>query len=156
MSIHIITDSAVDVAEESKSRLYSAVPLTVSFGEEDFADGVTLSKDEFYNRLERSKELPRTSQPSPDAFEEVFSRLQEQGESAVVITISSGVSGTYQSACLAAEDFPNVRVVEFFPDVVHEFRRFFRFPVADDNQTVFVVRSGVCHQGVSPCFDAGE
>lgn len=112
MSIHIITDSAVDVAEQNKSRLYSVVPLTVSFGEEDYADGVTLSKDEFYERLEKSKELPRTSQPSPDAFEEVFKRLQEQGESAVVITISSGVSGTYQSACLAAQKYPNVRVVD--------------------------------------------
>ena len=112
MSIHIITDSAADLTEENKRRLYAVVPLSVSFGEEVFADGVTLSKDKFYERLERSKELPRTSQPSPEAFEKVFRKLQEQGDSAVVITISSGLSGTYQSACLAAQKYPNVRVVD--------------------------------------------
>ena len=112
MSIHIITDSAADLTEENKRRLYAVVPLTVSFGEEVFADGVTLSKDKFYERLEKSKELPRTSQPSPEAFEKVFRELQEKGDSAVVITISSGLSGTYQSACLAAQKYPNVRVVD--------------------------------------------
>jgi DegV family protein with EDD domain len=112
MSIHIITDSAADLTEENKRRLYAVVPLSVSFGEEVFADGVTLSKDKFYERLEKSKELPRTSQPSPEAFEKVFKKLKEQGDSAVVITISSGVSGTYQSACLAAQKYPNVRVVD--------------------------------------------
>ena len=112
MSIHIITDSAADLTEENKRRLYAVVPLSVSFGEEVFADGVTLSKDKFYERLEKSKELPRTSQPSPEAFEKVFRKLQEQGDSAVVITISSGLSGTYQSACLAAQKYPNVRVVD--------------------------------------------
>lgn len=112
MSIHIITDSAADLTEENKRRLYAVVPLSVSFGEEVFADGVTLSKDKFYERLEKSKELPRTSQPSPEAFEKVFRKLKEQGDSAVVITISSGLSGTYQSACLAAQKYPNVRVVD--------------------------------------------
>ena len=112
MSIHIITDSAADLTEENKRRLYAVVPLSVSFGEEVFADGVTLSKDKFYERLEKSKELPRTSQPSPEAFEKVFRKLQEKGDSAVVITISSGLSGTYQSACLAAQKYPNVRVVD--------------------------------------------
>lgn len=112
MSIHIITDSAADLTEENKRRLYAVVPLSVSFGEEVFADGVTLSKDKFYERLEKSKELPRTSQPSPEAFEKVFRKLQEQGDSAVVITISSDLSGTYQSACLAAQKYPNVRVVD--------------------------------------------
>ena len=58
MSIHIITDSAADLTEENKRRLYAVVPLSVSFGEEVFADGVTLSKDKFYERLEKSKELP--------------------------------------------------------------------------------------------------
>lgn len=112
MSIHIITDSAADLTEENKRRLYAVVPLSVSFGEEVFADGVTLSKDKFYERLEKSKELPKTSQPSPEAFEKVFRKLQEKGDSAVVITISSGLSGTYQSACLAAQKYPNVRVVD--------------------------------------------
>lgn len=112
MSIHIITDSTVDCAASYKDRFYSIVPLTVSFGEEEYIDGVTLSKDEFYSKLEKCKDLPTTSQATPDAFEKVFKKLREQGDSAIVITVSSKLSGTYQSACIAAQDYPNVRVVD--------------------------------------------
>ena len=111
MAVRIITDSTVDIADKYRN-LFTVVPLTVSFGEKDYIDGVTLNKQEFYQKLVSSPELPKTSQATPAAFEEVFRKLQEQGDEAVVITVSSRLSGTYQSACIAAEDFSNVRVVD--------------------------------------------
>ena len=111
MAVRIITDSTVDIADKYRN-LFTVVPLTVSFGEKDYIDGVTLNKQEFYQKLVSSQELPKTSQATPAAFEEVFRKLQEQGDEAVVITVSSRLSGTYQSACIAAEDFDNVRVVD--------------------------------------------
>lgn len=111
MSVKIIIDSTVDMSEKYSKKV-TIVPLTVSFGETDYIDGVTIDKQTFYQKLVASKELPKTSQATPDAFIKVFKDLQQKGEEAVVITVSSRLSGTYQSACIAAEDFPNIRVVD--------------------------------------------
>ena len=111
MPVRIITDSTVDIADKY-SNLFTVVPLTVTFGEKDYIDGVTINKQEFYQKLVSSPVLPKTSQATPAAFADVFRDLQEKGDEAVVITVSSRLSGTYQSACIAAEDFPNVRVVD--------------------------------------------
>ena len=111
MAVKIITDSTVDIASQYKNK-FTVVPLTVSFGDTDYIDGVTLSKQEFYQKLISTKEFPKTSQATPDAFAKVFRALREKGEEGVVITVSSRLSGTYQSACIAAEDFPNIRVVD--------------------------------------------
>lgn len=112
MSIRIITDSTVDTSAAFGEKIAANVPLTITFGEEDYIDGVTINKNEFYDKLVSSEELPKTSQASPDAFVKVFEELTARGESAVVITVSSRLSGTYQSARIAAEDFPNVQVVD--------------------------------------------
>lgn len=111
MAIRIITDSTVDIADKY-SDLFTVVPLTVTFGEKDYIDGVTITKQEFYQKLISGPDLPKTSQATPAVFAEVFRKLQEEGDEAIVITVSSCLSGTYQSACIAAEDFPNVRVVD--------------------------------------------
>ena len=111
MAVRIITDSTVDIPDKYSS-LFTVVPLTVSFGETDYIDGVTINKQDFYRMLTSSPELPKTSQATPEAFAKVFRKLQENGDEAIVITVSSHLSGTYQSACIAAEDFPNVRVVD--------------------------------------------
>ncbi len=111
MAVRIITDSTVDIAEKYSS-LFTVVPLTVSFGDEDYIDGVTINKQEFYEKLTSAPELPKTSQATPEVFIKEFEKLKEKGEEAVVITVSSRLSGTYQSACIAAEDYPNVRVVD--------------------------------------------
>ena len=111
MAIRIIIDSTVDIPDKSSDH-FTVVPLTVSFGEKDYIDGVTLNKQEFYQKLVSSPELPKTGQAAPASFAEVFRKLKEKGEEAVVITVSSRLSGTYQSACIAAEDFENVRVVD--------------------------------------------
>ena len=102
MSIRIITDSTVDTSAAFGEKIAANVPLTITFGEEDYIDGVTINKNEFYDKLVSSEELPKTSQASPDAFVKVFEELTARGESAVVITVSSRLSGTYQSARIAA------------------------------------------------------
>ena len=111
MAIRIIIDSTVDIADKYISQ-FIVVPLTVSFGETDYIDGVTITKQEFYQKLLSSPELPKTSQATPETFAKKFRQLRDQGDEGVVITVSSCLSGTYQSACLAAEDFENIRVVD--------------------------------------------
>lgn len=102
MSVKIIVGSTCDVEEDIKKDLI-VVPLHVTFGEEDFLDSIDITKDEFYERLERKKEFPKTSQPTPMAFMEAYKKVIDNGDEAVVIVISSKLSGTYQSAKIAAK-----------------------------------------------------
>ena len=111
MSVQIIVDSTVDMPERIKKH-FRIVPLTVHFGTEEFIDGVTIDKKRFYERLVESDVLPTTSQATPAAFQKEFEEVDADGDSAVVITISSKLSGTYQSACIAAADFDNIFVVD--------------------------------------------
>lgn len=105
MSVTIIVDSTADMPVELKSRCH-VVPLTVHFGEEEYVDGVTIGHKEFYEKLVESDVLPTTSQATPASFEEVFAKLTEAGDTAVVITLAAELSGTYQSAVIAAADYP--------------------------------------------------
>lgn len=111
MSVQIIVDSTVDLPQRCLDKV-RAVPLTIRFGEEEWVDGVTITKQRFYERLVESDQLPTTSQATPAAFAGVFEEVARAGDSAVVLTISSKLSGTYQSACLAAEAYPNIFVVD--------------------------------------------
>ena len=111
MKTRIIIDSTADLSAELKSKL-SIVPLTVHFGDEEYLDGVTIDHKTFYEKLIESDELPTTSQATPDSFIKEFDKVKEAGESAVVITFSSKLSGTYQSAVIAAEDFDNIYIVD--------------------------------------------
>lgn len=111
MGICIITDSASDLDQNELQGVH-VIPMTVSIDGDTFRDGVDITKDQFYNRLETSEEMPVSSLVSPAQFEEVFEKLTEEGMEAIVITISSGLSGTYQSALIAAEDYAMVSVVD--------------------------------------------
>ncbi|MBQ8207251.1 MAG: DegV family protein [Clostridia bacterium] len=102
--VRIIIDSTTDVIEEIKARL-TIVPLTINFGDEEFIDGVTINHKTFYEKLVESDVLPTTSQAAPDAFDRVFKETVEAGDDAVVITLSSKLSGTYQSAIIAAAEY---------------------------------------------------
>lgn len=104
MSVKIITDSTADMPDSQKKRT-TIIPMRIRFGGEEYIDGVTMSRQEFYAKLLENKELPATSQPSPAAFADAFEKVVNEGDSAVVITISGKLSGTYQSACLAAEEY---------------------------------------------------
>ena len=111
MNVELIVDSTVDVPECVRSRL-TVVPLTIHFGQEEFLDGVTMDRHRFYERLVESDVLPTTSQATPDAFIKEFEKARQAGESAVVITLASKFSGTYQSAMIAAADYENIYVVD--------------------------------------------
>jgi DegV family protein with EDD domain len=84
----------------------------VNFGTEEYIDGVTIDHKTFYEKLIESDVLPTTSQATPAAFMEEFEKAKEAGESAVVITLASQFSGTYQSAMIAATDFDNIYIVD--------------------------------------------
>lgn len=111
MKTRIIVDSTADLVPEIKERVHT-VPLTVHFGDEEYIDGVTIDHKTFYEKLIESDVLPTTSQATPDAFMKEFEKAKQAHESAVVITLSSNFSGTYQSAMIAAEDYENIYVVD--------------------------------------------
>ena len=111
MKTRIIVDSTADLMPEYKERV-SVVPLTVHFGDQEYIDGVTIDHKTFYEKLVESDVLPTTSQATPDAFMKEFDKVKEAGESAVVITVSSKLSGTYQSATIAASEYENIYIVD--------------------------------------------
>lgn len=105
MKIRMITDSASDLLAPHRPEI-TVLPMTITFGEEEFRDGVDLTHRQFYEKLIEGEELPTTSQIAPARFEEAFRAAVEAGESVVAVVLSSKLSGTYQSACIAAEEFP--------------------------------------------------
>lgn len=106
MAIRFIVDSAADIIPSEAEELgLIHLPLKVLFGDEEFADAVDLSHQEFYEKLVESDILPTTSQIPPADFMDAYEKVVEAGDTAVVITISSKLSGTYQSAMIAAEDY---------------------------------------------------
>ena len=111
MSVRIVIDSTVDVAPELAER-FVTVPLTVTFGNQEFIDGVTITHHEFYNRLIESDVLPTTSQATPGAFDKVLSEIAQAGGTAVILTLAHQLSGTCQSARLAAAEYREFYVVD--------------------------------------------
>ena len=111
MKTRIIVDSTADLLPKIRERV-SVVPLTVHFGDEEYVDGVTIDHKAFYEKLVETDVHPTTSQATPAAFEEEFEKAKQAGESAVVITLASQLSGTYQSAVIAAQEYENIYVVD--------------------------------------------
>lgn len=105
MAVRIVTDSTADLSlSQAKELGIKIVPLTVFFGEDAYLDGVELDNASFYQKLATSKDLPRTSQPSPAAFQEAYTQLLQEGADGILsIHLSSKLSGTYQSACTARD-----------------------------------------------------
>ena len=115
--IRVVTDSACDLSGPlAEERGITVVPLSIRFGSEEFADGSTLSTDDFWSRCAASPVLPETSAPSPGAFQQAFEAAATDGYDGVLcINLSGGVSATYQSAVAAAKsvtDRINVRTVD--------------------------------------------
>ena len=105
MKVKIIVDSTADMPLEMKERI-SVVPLTIRFGDQEFIDGVTIDSKQFYEMLVECDQLPTTSQASPFVFSEAYEKALEEADQVVVLTVSSRLSGTYQSAAIAAEEYP--------------------------------------------------
>lgn len=111
MKTRIIVDSTADLMPGYKEQV-RVVPLTVHFGDREYIDGVTIDHKTFYEKLVEEDTLPTTSQATPDAFTKEFEAAKQAGESCVVITLSGKLSGTCQSASIAAADYENVYVVD--------------------------------------------
>lgn len=106
MSVRIVVDSASDLTKERADEMQlDYMPLKTIFGETEYLDGVTLSHREFYEKLIECGTIPTTSQVSPHDFEEKFKEIKEAGDTAVVICLSSLLSGTYQSAHIALDGY---------------------------------------------------
>ena len=111
MKTRIIVDSTADLMPRYKEQV-RVVPLTVHFEDEEYVDGVTIDHKTFYEKLVESDVLPTTSQATPEGFIREFEKVREAEEEAVVITLASNFSGTYQSAMIAAADYENIYVVD--------------------------------------------
>ena len=105
MKVRIITDSAADLPAPFRPEV-TVLPMAITFGEEQYLDGVDLTHRQFYEKLIEGEVLPTTSQINPAQFEGAFRQAVDAGESVVAILLSSKLSGTCQSARIAAEEFP--------------------------------------------------
>lgn len=102
--IHLITDSAADFEPRELEQLnIVCIPLSVRFGDADYQENVNLTKDQFYELLLNSGELPKTSQASPQILLDLFVNARDAGDEAIYFTLSSALSGTYQSACMTRD-----------------------------------------------------
>ena len=102
--IRIITDSTCDLTKADQEKLgITVIPLQVLFGTTHYTDGIDLSVEAFYQKLETEKELPTTTQINPDTFINAFEEYLKQGDEIIAILLSSHLSGTYQSAVIAKE-----------------------------------------------------
>lgn len=102
MNLSFIVDSASDMKKSPGMDIpLTIVPLNVQFGDDHYLDGINITEDEFYQRMAREPELPKTSQPSPQSFFEAFQTEVKKGNDVLYIGISSNLSGTVQSATIA-------------------------------------------------------
>jgi DegV family protein with EDD domain len=107
----IITDSTADFTKELYEQLdIGMVPLTIQLGEKRWRDFYDMQPDAYFPILRASTDFPMTSQPAPQDFINAYTPFVEKNEPILSIHISSGLSGTYQSACLARANFPDARI----------------------------------------------
>ena len=105
MTVKIITDTLSDITADMAAELgVTVVPLYVRFGEEIYRDRVDITTEEFYRRLVSESSLPSTTQPTPNDFMEIYQAAARETDEILVVTVSSKLSGTYQSATQAAKE----------------------------------------------------
>jgi len=112
--VYIVTDSTADLTEEEVKQFeISIVPMNISIDDENYIDGVTITKDEFKQKMIASAELPKTAQPSIGRFVEVYDELGKNGDSVISIQMMRSISGTVDAARQAADiTETNVTVVD--------------------------------------------
>lgn len=104
--IKILIDSASDIdMQEAKTLGVDMIPMQIQFGDMEYMDGINLSHREFFEKLIESNEIPKTSQINEFRFVEKFEELTRNGNDVIAITMSSKLSGTYNSAVAAAKKF---------------------------------------------------
>lgn len=109
----IIVDSGSSIKIEEKE-LYGIdiLPIQLMMGEDSFLDGVNLSTEEFYSRLKDSSQFPKTSLPSLEEAQKLVDLYTSQGDEVLIITLSSGISGTYQALRMLFDEYENVEVFD--------------------------------------------
>ena len=113
--VRIITDSAADLEPREYEKLgVACIPLRVAFGDSEYQENVDLGKDRFYELLLGTGEFPKTSQASPHVLADLFEEARAAGDEAIYITLSSTLSGTYQTALMVQEDaeYPGAHVFD--------------------------------------------
>lgn len=109
----IIVDSGSSIKVEEKEKYgVDILPISLQMGDDSFLDGVNLSTEEFYNRLRNSNQFPKTSLPSLVMAQELVDFYTKQGDEVLIITISSGISGTYQTIKMLFAEYINVEVFD--------------------------------------------
>ncbi len=113
--IKVLVDSSSDYGmDEVREKNLEFVPIHVTIDQKDYADGIDFAKDEFYTLLKESRDFPKTSQPSPEAFLSYFRNAQEKGDTIICILLSSALSGTCQSAMIAKDivEYENIYIID--------------------------------------------
>lgn len=113
--IRFLIDSSSDYdVKEAKNKGIEYVPITITIGDKTFFDDGNISKDEFYKMTQESEEFPKTAQPSPQEFLDIFKAVKEQNDELICVLLSSGLSGTVQSATLAKSmvDYDGIYIVD--------------------------------------------
>lgn len=106
MGIRIVCDSACDITQEqAKEWGITILPLKNIWGEEEYLDGITMTPQMFYERLIETDVLPTTSQITPFEYETVFEEAAKAGDTVLCLTVSAKLSGCYQSACIARQEY---------------------------------------------------
>lgn len=116
MGLQIITDSTAEISQADARRLgITVIPLSVNFEETEYLDGVSITVQDFYAKLKAATVLPKTSQATPERFVQAIQNLHKQSSSdeILIITLSSSLSGTYQSALIAQSLVPEAKVTLF-------------------------------------------
>ena len=113
--IRIITDSTSDIGlDYAKELNIEIVPLKVIFNTAEYKDRIDLQPEKFYELLENCDALPTTSQPAPQDFMDFFEDAKQKKDSVILITLSSGLSGTYQNACMAKDlvEYEDIHIID--------------------------------------------
>lgn len=111
--IKLLVDSSSDY-ELSELKNMEFVPITVTLGEEHYRDGIDLNKNQLYEMMQETELFPKTAQPSPAEFADIFEKAKENGDELICFLLSSGLSGTYQSALLAKSiaDYDGIYLID--------------------------------------------
>lgn len=113
--IRVLVDASSDYRlDEVEKKGIELVPIKINLDGKEYIEGVNLKRDEFYERLTESGEFPKTSQPSPQEFADIFNDVKEKGDEMICILLSSALSGTYQSAVLAKSmvDYDKIYIID--------------------------------------------
>ena len=103
--VRIITDSAADFEPiELEQKQITCIPLKVLFGTEEYEENISLRKDQFYDKMTQFNGFPKTSQAAPQVLADLFEEAKAAGDEAIYFTLSSALSGTWQSAMFIRED----------------------------------------------------